>query len=137
MKRFWYTLLYTLFALIVPLIGLNAYFPFITILSKPLAYKIGVFGTVAVLIVLVFFRKHILKWVRGFDRVTAFRGIAMWITYVFPSVAMFGLIILVSNYSETFIPVFGILAGSHLIAGVFDVLKEKAKVDNFKKWVNK
>jgi len=94
-------------------------------------------GFVALLLLLTFARKKIVKWVKGFDKVTWFRSIFMWIVYIFPSAFALAIVAVTYNYGEAFLYIFGWTFVSHMLAGVFQIRAEKAKVENFKRWVHR
>jgi len=136
-SRVFNLLVYTLFAVALPLIALDWQFSFYTIFEKTKMVQIGVAGFVALVIVMAFARKKIVAWVKGFDRVTWFRSIFMWIVYVFPSAFALLIVAVTYRYGTQFLYIFGWTFVSHMIAGIFSIRAEKAKVLKFKKWVNK
>lgn len=135
--RFFNLLMYTIFALIIPLVALDWQFPFYRLFETTKVVQIGVGGFIAMLVVLVFARKKIVKWVKGFDRVTWFRGIFMWLVYVFPSAFALAIVGITYVYGEKFLYIFSYTCLSHMVAGIFSIRAEKAKVKRFKEWVNK
>lgn len=137
MKRAIYLAAYTVFALFIPIIAINAQFPLVEFITETTTttYKIAIGGFIALVAVFAFFRKNLVKWAKGFDRVTWFRGIFKWLLFIFPTGIAYVVMTLTADYAEQFIPVITWTFVSHLIAGVFSVLAEAEKVERFKVWV--
>ena len=142
MKRFlkgrtFNLLMYTFFAIALPLIALDWYFPFYNIVNQTKTIQIGFGGFIALLVVLAFTRKKIVKWVKSFDRVTWFKSIFMWLVYVFPSAFSLLIVAITYKYGQQFLYIFSCTFASHMLAGVFSIKAEKAKLEKFKRWVRK
>jgi len=133
--RFFNLLMYTISDLVIPLIALDYHFPFYSIFEKSTTVQIGFGGFVAVVFILAFARKKIVHWVKGFDRVTMFRSIFMWLVFVFPSAFAFVVVAVTYNYGQQFLYIFGFTLLSHMVAGIFSIRAEKAKLIKFKRWV--
>lgn len=135
-RRLLYWLGYVTFSLLVPIFIVNIKFPFTDFFEgKSTAYTIS-FGIIIVaLMVFFFFRNRIVEFAKSFDKVSIFKGVVMWIVYVFPFAVAFLLLRLTSKYTAEFTFIFGWMTVSYMIGGVFHILVHKDKVDKFKKWV--
>lgn len=137
MRRFLYWLGFSLFGLVVPLLVINNYFPFVDFFDKPLLYKISISGLLAFLIVFLFFRKGVANWVKSFGQVTLFRGVFMWMTFIFPMAFTTGMMLLMTYFAQLMVPIMTSILASHMVAAVFYVLIEHERVFRFKRWVTK
>lgn len=140
MKRFtqgraFNLLMYTLFAIVTPLVALNYWFPLYKIVNQTKVIQIGVGGFVALLIILAFARKKIVNWVKSFDRVTWFKGLFMWLVYIFPSAFALVVVAITYKYGEQFLYIFTVTFASHMLAGLFSIRAEQAKIARFKKYI--
>ena len=135
-RRLLYWLGYVVFSLLVPIFIVNIKFPFTDFFEgKSTAYTIS-FGIIIVaLMVFFFFRNRIVEFAKSFDRVSVFKGVIMWIVYVFPFALAFLLLRLTAKYTAEFTFIFGWMTISYMIGGIFHILIHKEKVDKFKKWV--
>jgi hypothetical protein len=134
-KRIIYLLCYIVFALILPIFIINAYLPLLEFFKRSPSFQIASGGTVAILFILIFLRKHIIKFAKDFDQVTAFKGFFMWLVYVFPIMFAFAIVFITHKFGDTFVPILGYTMLSHFIAGVFHTLAEKERVEKVKKWI--
>lgn len=137
MRKFWFYIGFVFFSLVTPLIILNHYFPFISILDRPPQFTVSVIGVVGLLMILTFFRKEIVKWAKSFEEVTVFKGIAIWLVHVFPTLFAFLVIFFATRYAEQLVPVFGFSFISNMIAGVFLALYERERTEDYRKWLKK
>jgi hypothetical protein len=135
-RRFYYSL-FVFFALVAPLLVFNSRFPFATFMDMSSQFQFSVAGLFAMLIIVLFFRKQLSDWVKGFDRVTWLRGLFMWIMFVTPVGIGYALLMLTKSYSEDFTYILGWTFISHLIGGLFKVFAANEKAKDFKKWVLK
>jgi len=135
MKKFWFYFSFVFFTLVTPLLVLNHYFPFATIFTQPPEYKLSFMGVIAFFFVVTFFRKQIVAWVKNFEQVTIFKGIAIWLVHVFPTLFAFLIVFFATQYAQRLVPVFGFTLISHMIAGVFLALYEKERNEDYKKWM--
>ena len=135
-RRLLYWLGYVTFSLLVPIFIVNIKFPFTDFFEgKSTAYTIS-FGIIIVaLMVFFFFRNRIVEFAKSFDKVSIFKGVVMWIVYVFPFAVAFLLLRLTAKYTAEFTFIFGWMTISYMIGGIFHILIHKDKVDKFKKWV--
>jgi hypothetical protein len=137
MKKFWFYVGFITFALVTPLIVLNHHFPFVTFIERSAEYQLSVIGVIGLLIILTFFRKQIVKWAKSFEQVTVFKGIAIWLVYIFPTLFAFLIIFFATKYAETLVPVFGYTLISNMIAGVFLAFYESERAEDYRKWLKK
>lgn len=137
MKKFWFYIGFITFALVTPLIVLNHHFPFIAFVERSAQYQLSVIGVIGLLIILTFFRKQIVKWARSFEQVTVFKGIAIWLVHIFPTLFAFLIIFFATKYAEALVPVFGYTFVSNMIAGVFLALYEAERAEDYRKWLKK
>lgn len=125
------------FALVTPLIVLNHHFPFVSFVERSAQYQLSVIGVIGLLIILTFFRKQIVRWAKSFEQVTVFKGIAIWLVHIFPTLFAFLIIFFATKYAETLVPVFGFTFISNMIAGVFLALYESERAEDYRKWLKK
>ena len=135
-RKLLYWLGYVVFSLLVPIFIVNIKFPFTNFFEgKSTAYTIS-FGIIIVMLMLFFFfRNRIVEFAKSFDRVSIFKGVIMWVVYVFPFAVAFLLLRLTAKYTAEFTFIFGWMTVSYMIGGIFHILIDKEKVDKFKKWV--
>ena len=135
-RKLLYWLGYVVFSLLVPIFIVNIKFPFTNFFEgKSTAYTIS-FGIIIVILMLFFFfRNRIVEFAKGFDRVSIFKGVIMWVVYVLPFAVAFLLLRLTAKYTAEFTFIFGWMTVSYMIGGIFHILVHKEKVDKFKKWV--
>ena len=132
-----YYMLFVFFALIVPIAVFNSRFPFAIFREMSSNFQFSVAGLFGMLIILLFFRKQLSDWVKGFDKVTWLRGLFMWMMFVFPTGVAYALLQLTQQFAPQFAYILGWTFLSHLIAGVFKVAAANEKAKDFKKWVLK
>lgn len=137
MKKFWFYTGFLTFALATPLIVLNHYFPFVTFFETPPEFRLSVIGVIGLLIILTFFRKQIVKWAKSFEEVTIFKGIAIWLVHIFPTLFAFLIVFFATRYAERLVPVFGFTLISNMIAGIFLALYESERAEDYRKWLKK
>lgn len=136
MRKFLYWLGYVTFSLLLPIFIVNLRFPFKDLLEgKSTWYKLSLGAIIVMLMVFFFFRNRIVEFAKGFDRVSIFKGIVMWVVYIIPVVFAFLVVRLTAQYTAEFTFILGWMSVSYMIGGVFHVLIHKEKVDKFKKWV--
>jgi hypothetical protein len=136
MRKYLYWLGYVTFSLLLPIFIVNTKFPITDFFQgKSTAYTIS-FGVIIVaLMVFFFFRNRIVEFAKSFDRVSLFKGITMWIVYVFPFALAFLLLRITARYTAEFTFIFGWMTVSYMVGGVFHILVRKEKVEKFKQWV--
>lgn len=135
-RKLLYWLGYVVFSLLVPIFIVNIKFPFTDFFEgKSTAYTISFGIIIVMLMVFFFFRNRIVEFAKSFDRVSIFKGVIMWIVYVFPFAVAFLLLRLTAKYTAEFTFIFGWMTVSYMIGGIFHILIHKEKVDKFKKWV--
>lgn len=135
-RKLLYWLGYVVFSLLVPIFIVNIKFPFTDFFEgKSTAYTISFGIIIVMLMVFFFFRNRIVEFAKSFDRVSIFKGVIMWIVYVFPFAVAFLLLRLTAKYTAEFTFIFGWMTISYMIGGIFHILIHKEKVDKFKKWV--
>jgi len=137
MKRILYNIGFVVFALIIPLIVMNWKFPLTEYVDMSTTWKVSLWGWVGFMVVFVFGRKWIVNWVKGFDKVSMFKAVFIWLVFVAPIGIIYLVTLITHNYSEQFLEVFKWTTLSHMGAGAFLVLAKDAKAQDFKKWVNK
>jgi hypothetical protein len=137
MKKFWYYIGFVTLSLGAPLGVLNYYFPFVTFFDKPPEFKLSVIGVIGLLVVLTFFRKQIVKWAKSFEKVTVFKGIAIWLVHIFPTLFAFLIVFFATRYAQRLVPVFGYSLIFNMIAGVFLALYESERAEDYRKWLKK
>ena len=135
--RILYNILYFLFALGGPVGAVLYQFPLTSWSEASAGYKLGMGAFLALIIIVVFFTKHIIAWAKKFDRITWFKGISKWMLFVFPSLFGLGFAIATYKFGELVVPIMVWTFLSHTVAGVFLVLAEKERVEKFKDWVRK
>jgi hypothetical protein len=135
MKKTWFYLGFITFALATPLIVLNHYFPFVQFLEQPPQFKLTVIGSVGLFVILTFFRKEIVRWAKSFEQVTVFKGIAIWLVHIFPTLFAFLIVFFATRFAERLVPVFGFTLISNMIGGVFLALYERERAEDYKKWL--
>ena len=135
-RKLLYWLGYVTFSLIVPIFIVNIKFPFTDFFEgKSTAYTISLGAIIVLMMMFFFFRNRIVEFAKSFDRVSIFKGITMWIVYVFPFAVAFLLLRITARYTAEFTFIFGWMTVSYMIGGIFHILVHKEKVDKFKKWV--
>ena len=135
-RKLLYWLGYVVFSLLVPIFIVNIKFPFTNFFEgKSTAYTISFGIIIVMLMVFFFFRNRIVEFAKSFDRVSIFKGVIMWVVYVFPFAVAFLLLRLTAKYTAEFTFIFGWMTISYMIGGIFHILIHKEKVDKFKKWV--
>lgn len=135
-RKLLYWLGYVVFSLLVPIFIVNIKFPFTDFFEgKSTAYTISFGIIIVMLMVFFFFRNRIVEFAKSFDRVSIFKGVIMWVVYVFPFAVAFLLLRLTAKYTAEFTFIFGWMTVSYMIGGIFHILIHKEKVDKFKKWV--
>jgi len=137
MIKVWSYIGYITFALATPLIVLNHYFPFILFLEQPPQFKLTVIGAIGLFVILTFFRKEIVRWAKSFEKVTVFKGIAIWLVHIFPTLFAFLIVFFATRVAERLVPVFGVTLISNMIAGVFLALYESERAEDYRKWLKK
>ena len=137
MRIVWFYIGFVFFSLLTPLIVLNHHFPFVTILDKPPEFSVSVMGIIGLLVILTFFRKQIVKWTKSFDEVTVFKGVAIWLVHIFPTLFAFLIMFFATRYAERLVPVLGFTLISNMIAGVFLALYERERAENYRIWLKK
>lgn len=137
MKKFWYYFGFVTLSLGAPLGVLNHYFPFVTFFDKPPEFKLSVIGVIGLLVVLTFFRKQVVKWAKSFEKVTLFKGIAIWLVHIFPTLFAFLIVFFSTRYAQRLVPVFGYSLIFNMLAGVFLALYESERAEDYRKWLKK